>query len=250
MISGILLLILILVTYCVASEGATGAGMLFLCVLLAGLLAMNFFEPVAGALESLGGPTWRPRWDFIALVGLFVALVFGLRTAAERTAAADIEIEDLTNEIGRWGFGALTGYVTIAFLLTSLHTAPLPRQVYPTRIEEPLGFHAEGGNFFGLSPDYHWLAFTQFVSRKGLRRGENYIFDAPRYKVGDYQEAEWPSFPLRYAARREQLAVQTISGGSGTGGAGGIEAVEPPTDPTGSGTNNGTGGGTNSTGGF
>jgi hypothetical protein len=214
--------------------------MLFLCVLLAGLLAMNFFEPLAGALQGLSGPgsQWASRWDFIALVGLFAGLVFGLRLIAERTATADIELEDLTNEIGRWGFGFLTGYVTIAVLLTSLHTAPLPRQVRATSVEEPFGFRAEGGNFFGMSPDYQWLAFTQFVSRKGLRRGDEFVFDAPKYNVGDYH-GEWPSFPLRYAARREQLAGPTLAPG---GGGGGLQRVEPAPTPSGGNTGGPTGG--------
>ena len=40
--SAILLLVVVAVTWCVAGEGAWGAGLTFLCVLFAGLLAMNF----------------------------------------------------------------------------------------------------------------------------------------------------------------------------------------------------------------
>lgn len=44
------------VVWCVSSEGIWGAAQTFLCVLLAGLLAMNFFEPLANLLDgTLGG---------------------------------------------------------------------------------------------------------------------------------------------------------------------------------------------------
>ena len=45
----------------------------------------------------------------------------------------------------RWTCGLATGYVTVAFLLTALHTAPLPREF--------LGFSGEKKNFFGIGAD-------------------------------------------------------------------------------------------------
>ena len=51
-------------------------------VLLAGLLAMNWFEPMAGWFQSqMGTGNWAYRWDVIMLLGLFTAFVFGLRSA-------------------------------------------------------------------------------------------------------------------------------------------------------------------------
>ena len=50
----LLLIILGLVTWSVASEGIWGASLTSLIVIFSGLLAMNFFEPVAGMLEGFG----------------------------------------------------------------------------------------------------------------------------------------------------------------------------------------------------
>jgi hypothetical protein len=230
MIAGILLLVLVLVTYCVASEGAWGAGLTFLCVLFAALLAMNLFEPAAELLEGALGLSWRYRVDFVALVGLFTALTFGLRLATERLAPTFIETDGVTHEVGRWGLGLATGYLTMAFLLTALHTAPLPRTVTAAGVDEFLGFEAEKGNFLGLYPDRQWLGFVQHVSRKGLNRGEAYVFDGPEYTVGEHEGRVWPSFPLRYASRREELGSVPVaaSGAAGGGPASGTERIEPP----------------------
>ena len=203
----ILLAVLGLVTWCVASDGAWSAAMTFFCVLFAGLLAMNFFEPFAVFLENNVSAAWSDRWDFIALVGLFTGFVFGLRFLTEYLAPTFMNVHPLLYEGGRWAMGFATGWLTIAILLTALHTAPLPREVTPSSVNEFLGFRAERGNLFGFAPDRQWLGFTQYVSRKPMPNGR--IFDGPMFQAGDFSGI-WPSFPIRYATRREQLA----SGGS------------------------------------
>ncbi len=40
------------VTYFVAVDGALGAVTTFFCVVLGGVVAMNFFEPLAGLLDG------------------------------------------------------------------------------------------------------------------------------------------------------------------------------------------------------
>lgn len=211
MIDLLLLVVIGLVTWCVASEGVWGAVLVFLCTLLSGLLAMNFFEPLAALLESFLPTAYRGHADSVALVGLFIAFAFGLRMATEQIAPVFITLPDMAESIGRWAFALATGYITAAFLLTAVHTAFIPR--------EYLGFTAEGPNFFGLNIDRQWLGFTQYVSEKSLanfrfvnEKGEliPHSFDGPYFAVGDpnapYPNKVWPSFPIRYAARRDQLA--------------------------------------------
>lgn len=177
-------------------------------VILSGLLAMNFFEPLAAFLETNVGGAWGPRFDIIALLGLFIALVFGLRTMMESLIPTFIQVHPVAYEAVRWTCGAATGYVTMAILLTSLHTAPLPREF--------LGFRAERDNFLMLTaPDRQWLGFTQYVSERVFPRGR--IFDGPRFTVGNYPNDTWPSFPIRYATRRQMLET------------GGVSVAPPPT---------------------
>lgn len=220
MIGIILLLIMGVVAWCVASEGAWGAGILFLISIFSGLLAMNFFEPLANYLQTAMGTSraWSFRLDMICLVGLFAGFVFGFRMLAEYLQPTFIAVHPLVYDGVRWVFGGLTGYVVMAFLLTALHTAPLPRTF--------LGFTPEGRNLLGMTaPDRQWLGFTQYVSEHSLvRSGKPRIFDGPTGKRGDY-EGVWPSFPIRYASRR--VAVQTGRAASGSGAGGGEIRPQP-----------------------
>lgn len=200
----ILLIVWGIVTWCVSGEGAFGAAVNCLVIIVSGLLAMNFFEPFAAFAQSnlISTGAWPYRWDVIMLVGLFGLFVFSLRALMEKLSPRFIEMNGLAHEIGRWSFGLLGGYVTMAFLLTALHTAPLPRNF--------MEFRPERANLFGiLAPDRQWLGFTQYVSENAFASGR--IFDGPDSdfiddNADDNRNTIWPSFPIRYATRREQFA--------------------------------------------
>lgn len=210
----LLLAIVGLVAWCVASDGAWSAGITLLSVLFAGLLAMNFFEPLANGIQG-AAPGWANEADMVALVGLFIAFVFGFRLASEYLVPTYVYLPNMMHDVARWICGGAAGYITMAFLLTALHTAPLPREF--------LGFTPERDNLFGIAaPDRQWLGFTQYVSerslgkfqyvqyRNELKKEAARIFDGPQMVLGDpaspYPNLVWPSFPMRYATRREQLA--------------------------------------------
>ena len=141
---------------------------------------------------------WQARLDLIVLVGLFGGAVAGLRAGADYFSPTYIGVHRLVHEGARWACGALAGYVTMAFLLTALHTAPLSREF--------LGFKAERANFLGMAPDRQWLGFTQWTSEWVVSKWPKRIFDGPEKVMGDpgvVANAVWPSFPIRYASRRE-----------------------------------------------
>jgi len=220
-----LIAIIGIITWLLSTEGIWGAASTLVCVVLSGLIAMNFFEPAAMYL-TLFVPVVANYADFAALVGLFAGCVFGLRSLTEYLAPTDIRVPDLLDLLGKWGFAAATGYVTMAFLLTALHTAPLPRQFFDFQPETPA--------FFGIAPDRQWLGFTQYVSERSLPNRVNYdpatqqtlpnVFDGQFRKVGDTPNMVWSSFPIRYAMRRSMIERGEFAGGMGGG--------KPPTPPT------------------
>ena len=195
------------VAYRASAEGAWSAVIVFFTVLFSGLFAMNTFEPLAELLEQnvSDDPAWRFRWDLISLLGLFIGAVFLLKAVTDRLAPAMMRLPMGLEFPIRWAAGILTGYLTIAILIASLHVAPFPRVVKADEVWEPLGFQAERVNFFGAGPDRRWLAFNQWVSQHSLSRGQrDRVFDGPRYHSrGDH--GLWPSFPIRYADRREKM---------------------------------------------
>jgi hypothetical protein len=210
----VLVAIVGIVTWCVAAEGAWGAGAIFVSVLLSGLLAMNFFEPLADFLSASVVPAWETRWDMIALIGLFGVLVTGLRYASEYLVPTFISVNSRIYDPARWAFAGFTGYVTMAILLTALHTAPLPREFF--------GFTPERNNLLGLTaPDREWLGFTQYVSEKALRSGSpGRVFDGGEVKLGDTGTKTLSNFPIKYASRRDMISIG-LGGGSSPGASGG-----------------------------
>jgi hypothetical protein len=220
MIDLLLILIIAGVTWAVAAEGPWGAAMVLFSVVLSGLLAMNLFEPMAGWMETiLGTYEWQNRWDIICLLGLFSLGVWGLRELTERIMPTTLDVASLVYET-RWLLGAATGYVVAAIVLTSLHTAPLPREF--------IGFKPERKNLFNaVAPDLQWLGFTQYVSEHVMRSGDNGpIFDGavfPRIAEDPSSQQVWSSFPIRYAQRR------TIYAATGEGAGPALSAPPPPT---------------------
>ena len=212
----ILLIVLGVVTWSVASEGIWGAALTSLIVVISGLVAMNFFEPMAGFLEGFSGSLWwRSHCDILALLGLFAASVTILRLSTDRISPRFITSSRFMYELGRWGGGLLAGYVTMAFLLTAVHTGPFPRNFW--------GFTPERRNLLGaVAPDRQWLGFTQWVSEESLKwPGDGKVFDGPqtfrlpnREGIGPRKNTTWPSFIIRYASRRQALASGAIPGGS------------------------------------
>lgn len=202
-----LLAIVGIVTYLMAFEGPWTATLTFFAVVFSGLLAMNFFEPLAMVLAR-SSPSLDPWADFGSLVVLFALFVTLIREGLDRVAPNNIELPVPLHHVVRWGMGAATGYVTMAILLTALHTAPVPRSF--------LGFTPERKNFLGItSPDLQWLGFTQHVSERVFARRTTITNEAKQSEVisrsfdgyrmvfpGRDQSEYLPTFVIRYASRR------------------------------------------------
>jgi len=234
MIDLLLLAIIAVIAWCLSGEGAYAACMSLINVIISGLLAMNFFEPLAAFLSSNVSQSWDGRWDMIALIGLFVVFVTIFRLLTDQLITTYIQVHPLLHQIGSWGGGVLTGYVTMAFLLTALHTAPLPKDYWGY-------FYAErdrrSGPLSHFGPDYQWLGFTQHVTEKPFAKtllvnsgqdtftmtrmfdGRNgWLWNIPPKRDSDPPYDVMPSFPIRYATRREQLSGGPVIGGPTSSG--------------------------------
>jgi len=210
MIDIILLAIFGIVVWMVASDGPWSAAIAFVSVLLSGLIAVNYFEPVANLIQQNGAGSfeWQNRLDILVFFGLFSISVFVLRSASETLLPTYAEVHGLVYDGARWGFALLTGYLLTAIICMSLHLAPLPREF--------LGFTPERGNLLGMAPDRQWLALAQFISEKAMRRvrpdGRSVIFDGAAFPANPADPKSmriWASFPIKYATRRQRYASGT-----------------------------------------
>src|SRR5438270_11838323 len=92
--------LILLMTYAISSEGLWGACLMFFNVLFGGLIAFNFYEPLAKLLADnvslLAGFA-----DTLCLLVLFIASTFILRLTTESLAPAMVRFPTPLYHLGR-----------------------------------------------------------------------------------------------------------------------------------------------------
>jgi hypothetical protein len=159
-------------------------------VVTAALLAMNFFEPIAGWLEG-NKPDWSYFCDFFALWGLFIIFSAIFRNLTDRVSHVNVQFSKNVERVGSGIISLWIGWILVCFTMTTLHTAPLGKNFLGD------SFQPEERMVFGLAPDRQWLAFTQKMSEGAYSRSasgpETTVFD-PKCE-----------FLIKYASRRAAL---------------------------------------------
>jgi len=186
------LLLFVVFIACVAmmwNEGLWGNALTLLNVTVAGLIATNYFEPLAYFFEG-NIPSYTYFCDFLALWALFVFVYGVLRTVTDLVARRKVRFRMPVEQGGRVFFALWAGWIMVGFTAMSLHLAPLPAapfggSFYPSN--QPPG---ESTTFLGLAPDRQWLAFVQTVSRGSLARGYDKGSAGGRWKYDPHPNDE------------------------------------------------------------
>jgi uncharacterized membrane protein YgcG len=139
-------------TYALTSEGLWGAALMFFNVVFAGMIAFNFYEPLAQMLEK-AGLTWGFN-ECLCLLVLFGVSVVALRLATETVAPAMVRFPMPIYHAGRLVFGLAGACVTIAIIILAFDTAPVHKKVFKA-------FTYDSHPPFGAGLDHHWLGFFQ-----------------------------------------------------------------------------------------
>jgi hypothetical protein len=189
------------------AEGIWGNFINLVNVVTAGLLATNFYEPLARLGESyLGSFTFF--LDFLSLWGLFALLVIVFRLLTDYISRTKVRFLKSADQIGSPVMAAMVGVVMVCFTAATLHTAPLAKNFLDG------GFRPEEPMLMGTAPDRQWLGFVQGISRGAYCRGlsstekESGAYgtnpndkNEPKLAVFD----RWAEFIPKYAARRASL---------------------------------------------
>jgi hypothetical protein len=185
-----LFVVFLAITVLIGQQGLWAGVLMWICTILAALLATNFFEPLADAL-SRAVPQAEHFWDFLCLWGLFLVFLLGLRLLTDVLSRIKLKFSKWLDAAGGYFFSVWTAWIWICFLMMSLHTAPVARN--------PMGgaFEPEAP-FMGVAPDRLWLSFMQRCSLGSLSRyasgndPDEHVFDPDG------------SFMPRYAVRRHE----------------------------------------------
>lgn len=147
--------LILFTTYVLTSEGAWGAALMFFNVLFGAMIAFNFYEPVAGLIDSTG-----IGWSFsdtLAMMLIFCLSVFLLRLTTETLAPVMVRFPTPVYHIVRLVFGLGTSLVTFAVILLAFHAAPVHKKMfgYIDYDRKPP---------FGMALDHRWLGFFQYTT--------------------------------------------------------------------------------------
>jgi hypothetical protein len=115
-------LIMLLMGYAYLVEGLFTAMVMCCNVVGAGLIAFNFWEPLANVLEPLfGGHGYE---DFLSMILIFSFALGALRTVTNLIASTEVEFPPQIQRPGGALFGLITGYLVSGFLTCALQTLP------------------------------------------------------------------------------------------------------------------------------
>jgi hypothetical protein len=139
--------------WALTSEGLWGAALMFFNVVFSGMIAFNFYEPLAKLIDSTG-----INWGFsdtLCILGLFCISVGLLRMTTETIAPAMVRFPPAVYHIGRFVFGVGGALVTIAIVILAFHAAPVHKKIFTT-------VKYDSKPPFNLGLDHQWLGFFQY----------------------------------------------------------------------------------------
>lgn len=134
---------------------------MLIMVLISGLVAFGFFEPIADALDPVfQNNALAGCEDMVVLLLLFAGTFFALRLALTYLNPDTIEEHGHLQQQGALVVGLVTGYFLAGFLICALETLPLE----PNFLDfEPRESNEPGYRAF-YPPDRVWLAMMRHES--------------------------------------------------------------------------------------
>jgi hypothetical protein len=210
----IILFLALGLAYALVSEGLWGSALMFFDVLFAGMIAFNFYEPLAKLLDSTG-----INWGFsdtLCMLGLFCIALVVLRMTTETIAPAMVRFPLPVYHAGRIVFGLAGGAVTVAIIILGFHAAPVNKKIF-----NAVDYKSKPP--FGLGLDHMWLAFFQYETGQ--------VFSNKGYgRVDPYRQYGYPGRVNVFDPRAVWLLDHYDARPYGTGSSltGGEEAPEPP----------------------
>jgi colicin V production protein len=195
--------IMLVVAYAFWREGLLTAVTMCVNVFVAGLIAFNFWEPLADLLDLMFANTILAGYeDALCLVLLFGLVLATLRWVTNSLAPAELEYHPGLHRGGTVLFGLATGYLVAGFLVCVLQTLPWHDHFmyFDPRYdpEQPAAVVRQV-----LPPDRVWLALMRRAGAYAFSNSTDEDVTDPetpdqRYVTFD----KYGTFELRYARYR------------------------------------------------
>ncbi|WP_347245355.1 CvpA family protein [Thermogutta sp.] len=187
-------------------EGLWSAFIRFVNVLMAGILATNFFEPVARVMEDTIGPKLTYFYDFLSFWLVFAVSMIVLHIATAFLSRVKTRFNLYLNQGGAVVIGLMTGVLMCWLFNFSLHLAPLGTKPFMSPVL------SDDGTPLGIQ----WARVASYLSKGALSRPVSEA-EAARYggSVAAFPGAK-NIFKTYYYERARKLEEQVSSGGGFT----------------------------------
>jgi uncharacterized membrane protein required for colicin V production len=174
MVLGIFTFVIMLAgVYAFWRQGVLPAFAMTVNILLAGLVAFNFFEPIAEQLDSMLADTFMHGYeDSFCLIALFSLTLLFLRWASNELIHTLILYNPILQQGGAVLFGVLAGYLVAGFLACVAQT--LPANEHFLQLEPRVEVDSSGKIRHRIFPaDRVWLALLHRASKTAFDWDEN-----------------------------------------------------------------------------
>jgi hypothetical protein len=153
------------------ASGLWGNLIMIFNVILAALIATNYFEPLAGWLDGQMS-SYTFVLDFVSMWLIFALAIVILRAITDTLSRVKVRFKKPVELAGGLVCGGIIGWLMICFTLFSLHTAPTGLGFVR------IGFLPATKMFFGTAPDQQWMRFAREQSNPDngpLAAGEPFV---------------------------------------------------------------------------
>jgi hypothetical protein len=175
MLTFLTILIMLALAYLFLIQGLATAVAMFANVFLAGLIAFNFWEPLADLLDPLLSRSFFAGYeDAICLTVLFGIAFALLRLATNTLSRAVIDFHPIAQHVGGAFFGLSTGYLLAGFLVCVFQTLPWHENFWGY---EPNWQANQSALESVFPPDRVWLSMMHRAGENAFARGDRATFD-------------------------------------------------------------------------
>jgi Colicin V production protein len=194
MLTGFTLIVMLIVAYAAVREGLLTAMATLINICIAGVVAFEFFEPLADGLDGLvKGTMFAGFEDSLSLFILFAPTLALLRLLTNNLAPQEVELPALMQQFGAGAVALVSGYLLAGILVVFLQMLPLGENFLDFQYQvEPNGSKAR--QF--LPPDRIWLSMMNRAGSGPFSQGDAVTFDPEG------------TFGIRYARGRRYKDLQ------------------------------------------
>ncbi len=156
-IDAVLFLLLLLIAWCVYGEGMWGAALRYVDFMIGGLIAFNFYEPVAQLIADK--LSFMASFADIVSVSVLFCIAFSiLRFITDTISPINVRFPAILDQIGRIVFTLLLAWYMTGMSLCMLEMAPLHKQF--------LGYQWKNHALRSIGIDRYWLGYVHGTTGK------------------------------------------------------------------------------------